>query len=142
MEPQRVVADPRVKADNNQLALRYGPLIYNVELADQHSLDQSLSSAPLKAEWRPELLGGVVAITGSWQDGTPMLAVPNFVRMNRAEPHRVEAAGDASVNYAPGASNAAAAANPPGSTNPPASAGKRWSGTRTIESKVWMQSIV
>lgn len=143
MEPQRVVADTRVKADNNQLALRYGPLIYNVELADQHSLDTSLSSAPLKAEWRPELLGGVVAITGSWQDGTPMLAVPNFVRMNRAEPHRVEAAGDAAVNYAPGASNAAAAANPPGSTNPPASAGKRWSGrTRTIESKVWMQSIV
>ncbi|MGC2297885.1 MAG: beta-L-arabinofuranosidase domain-containing protein, partial [Acidobacteriaceae bacterium] len=143
MEPQRIAADPRIKADINQLALRYGPLIYNVEVADQHNLDQPLSSTPLKAEWRPDLLGGVVALTGTWQDGAPMLAIPNFARMNRAEPPRIEAAGDAAVNYAPGASNAAATAHPPGSTNPPASAsGHRPKRERKIESKVWMPSIV
>jgi hypothetical protein len=141
MEPQRVAADPRIKADINQLALRYGPLIYNVEVADQHRLDQPLSSAPLKAEWRPDLLGGVVVITGTWQDGTPMLAIPNFARMNRVEPPHVETAGDAGVNYAPGASNAATAAKPLGSTNPPASAGHRSWRERKIESKVWMNSI-
>ena len=141
MEPQRVKADPRIKADNNEIALRYGPLIYNVENADQHSLDQPLSNAPLKAEWRPDLLGGVIAITGTWQDGTPMLAVPNYARMNRVERHNIQAAGDASVNYAPGASNAPAA-NPPGSNIPPASAGnQRPRRERKIESKVWMNSL-
>jgi uncharacterized protein len=143
MEPQQVVADPRVRADNNLLALRYGPLIYNVELADQLVLDQPLSNAPLKAEWRPDLFGGVVVITGVWQDGTPMLAVPNFARMNRIAQPGLRAAGDASVNYVPGTSNAAAGANPPGSTNPPASAGQRWPRReRRIESKVWMTSLV
>jgi hypothetical protein len=143
MEPQRIAADPRIKADNNQLALRYGPLIYNVEVADQHNLDQPLSNTPLKAEWRPDLLGGVVALAGTWQDGTPMLAIPNFARMNRVEPPQVEAAGDAAVNYAPGASNAAATAHPPGSTNPPASASGHWPRReRKIESKVWMPSLV
>jgi hypothetical protein len=142
MEPQRIKADPRIKADNNQIALRYGPLIYNVEDADQHTLDQPLSNAPLKAEWRPDLLGGVVAITGTWQDGTPMLAVPNYARMNRVERHNIQAAGDASVNYAPGATNAPATANPPGSNIPPASAGnQRPRRERKIESKVWMNSL-
>ncbi len=141
MEPQRVVADPRIKADTNLIALRYGPLVYNVEVADQNSLDQPLSNTPLKAEWRPDFLGGVVVITGTWKDGTPMLAVPNFARMNRVERPHLEAAGDAAVNYAPGASNAAATANPPGSSNPPASAG-HWPGReRKIESKVWMTSL-
>lgn len=143
MEPQRIAADPRIQADNNQLALRYGPLVYNVELADGQSLDQPLSNAPLQAEWRPDLLGGVVVITGTWQDGKPMMAIPNYARMNRAAPPRTEVAGDSSVNYAPGTSNAAAGANPPGSTNPPASSGRRWPRhERTIESKVWMRSIV
>ena len=36
-----------------------------------------------KAEWRPDLLGGVMVITGKWQDGSPMLAIPNYARMNR-----------------------------------------------------------
>ena len=135
MEPQRVKADPRIMADTDRIALRYGPLIYNVETADQHDLGQPLSDAPLKAEWRPDLLGGVVAITGTWQDGTPMLAVPNYVRMNRAEQPKVEVAGESSVNYAPGASNAA----PLGTTIPKASAdGHRPRPARKVQSAVWM----
>jgi DUF1680 family protein len=83
MEPQRVTADSRIKADSSMIALKYGPLVYNVETADNGKIDRKLGDEPLKAEWRPDLLGGVMVITGKWQDGSPMLAVPNFARTNR-----------------------------------------------------------
>jgi len=83
MEPQRVVADSRIKADLGQVALKYGPLIYNVETADNGNIDRKLADAPLRVEWRPDLLGGVMVISGKWQDGAPMLAIPNFARANR-----------------------------------------------------------
>ncbi|MGA8672333.1 MAG: beta-L-arabinofuranosidase domain-containing protein [Terracidiphilus sp.] len=83
MEPQRVLADDRIKADADLVALQYGPLVYNVETADNKNIDRWPGDAPLKAEWRPDLLGGVMVITGQWQDGSPMIAIPNFARMNR-----------------------------------------------------------
>jgi len=83
MEPQRVVADSRIIADASLISLKYGPLVYNVEDADNKHVDGKISDAPLKAEWRPDLLGGVMVITGKWQDGSPMVAIPNFARMNR-----------------------------------------------------------
>ncbi len=92
LEPQRVKADDHIKADQGRVALRYGPLIYNVERADQANLDQPLDPAPLKAEWRPGLLGGVVVLTGKWADGKPMLAIPNYARMNRVGQKPPEAA--------------------------------------------------
>jgi hypothetical protein len=65
------------------VALRYGPLIYNLESVDQ-SLDSVLSpTAPLSTEWKPDLLGGVVVIKGEFADGKPMLAIPNYARLNR-----------------------------------------------------------
>ena len=86
MEPQRVAADHRIAADRGALALKYGPLVYNVELADNRAINQPLSDAPLKAEWKPEILGGVLAITGQWRDGSPLMAIPNYARMNRVGP--------------------------------------------------------
>ena len=86
MEPQRVVADDRIKADVGLVALQYGPLIYNVETADNQQVDKKLGNAPLKTEWKPDLLGGVMVITGKWADGSPMLAIPNYARMNRVGP--------------------------------------------------------
>jgi hypothetical protein len=86
MEPQRVVADRRIGADVDRVALKYGPLIYNVETVDNENIERKLGAAPLRAEWRPDLLGGVVVILGKWEDGTPMLAIPNFARMNRVGP--------------------------------------------------------
>ena len=83
MAPQRVLADDRIKADAGLVALQYGPLVYNVENADNRNIERKLGDAPLKAEWRPDLLGGVMVITGEWQDGSPMIAIPNFARMNR-----------------------------------------------------------
>ena len=86
MEPQRVVADYRIQADVDLVALRYGALIYNVERADNESIERKLSDTPLRAEWRPDLLGGVMVIAGKWRDGSPMLAIPNYARMNRVGP--------------------------------------------------------
>jgi uncharacterized protein len=86
MEPQRVTADSRIEADQGLAAIKYGPLIYSVETADNGDIGRKLSDAPLRAQWRPDLLGGVMAISGEWQDGASMLAIPNFARANRVGP--------------------------------------------------------
>jgi DUF1680 family protein len=86
MEPQRVYADPRVGAARGMVALRYGPLVYNLESSDQ-DLDLALpSTSPLGAEWVPDLLGGTTTLTGTWSDGSPLLAIPHYARMNRPGP--------------------------------------------------------
>jgi DUF1680 family protein len=83
MEPQRVTPDPRIAADRNLVALTYGPLVYNVERADNHNIERKPGDVPLRTEWRPDLLGGVMVITGKWADGSDLVAVPNYARMNR-----------------------------------------------------------
>jgi len=83
MEPQRIVADERIKADSDQVAFKYGPLIYNVETVDNRNIKRKPADESLHAEWRPDLLGGMMVIKGKWQDGSPLLAIPNFARMNR-----------------------------------------------------------
>jgi DUF1680 family protein len=88
MEPQRVSADARIEADSSCVALKYGPLVYNVETADNQKIDRKVGPAPLLAQWRPDLLGGVMVLTGKWQDGSELLAIPNYARMNRdGAPH-------------------------------------------------------
>lgn len=155
LEPQRVTADDRIKADLGTVALKYGPLVYNVETADGQTIDQGLSDASLKTEWRPDLFGGVMVITGRWKDGSPMLAIPNYARMNRVGPPH-EYLGDQDINYAPGATTSvgtklpskaptvAAPASPviitrtagAGNTTP---AGNRRYGPKTsVDSKVWI----
>ena len=80
---QRVYANEKVAADRGRMALRYGPLVYNIEKVDQN-IDAALDAAsPLTTEWRNDLLGGVTVIHGRFTDGSPMLAIPNFARFNR-----------------------------------------------------------
>ena len=120
MESQRLKADGRIKADVGLVALRYGPLVYNVERADQPDISKPLGADPLITEWRDDLLGGVMTINGKWQDGTPMVAIPNYARMNRVEKRPVDHSGvDPSFNY-----------------DPDATAG---SVPRHIHSQVWMK---
>jgi len=133
LEPQRIKADSPVTADKGRLALRYGPLIYNVERADQPNIDQPLSASPLKAAWRPDLLGGVVALEGQWADGSPMRAVPNYARMNRLGEGPAEGGGDPNVNYAPGATTGGAPqANNGGNRR------RRFAG---VQSQVWIKDV-
>lgn len=83
MEIQKITADSRIEGNKDRIALRYGPLIYNVETADQQDIDKSIGTAPLKLEWRPDFLNGVMTIKGTWSDGTPLVAIPNYARLNR-----------------------------------------------------------
>src|SRR3984885_4662819 len=59
IEPRRVTADDRINADVDLVALQYGPLVYNVETADNRNIDRKLGDASLKAEWKPDRPGGV-----------------------------------------------------------------------------------
>jgi hypothetical protein len=84
MTVQRVRAIDRIEADRGKVALRYGPLVYNIEKADVGDIAKSIApDSPLRTEWRGDLLGGVVVIKGTFVDGSPLLAIPNYARMNR-----------------------------------------------------------
>ena len=85
MAVQKVVSDERVEANRGKVALRYGPLIYNFEEVDNAAAinEGRLGSAPLKAEWDPKFFNGMMVIKGQWEDGKPLLAIPNYARMNR-----------------------------------------------------------
>ena len=80
---QRVKADERIVADRGRVALRYGPLIFNIESVDQ-SLEKLLpGNADLAARFDEKLLGGVLTISGKFADGAPLLAIPNYARNHR-----------------------------------------------------------
>ena len=155
MEPQRVVADDRIKADLGEVAFKYGPLIYNVETADHQDIAQQVSDAPLKAEWKPDLLGGVIVITGTWKDGSPMMAIPNYARMNRVGPPP-DYPRETEVNYAPGATTSNGGKTPSkapgiaapalpvivsqrrGAGNTGPADNRRYGAETSIDSKVWI----
>jgi DUF1680 family protein len=83
MKVQRVKASERVKADEGRVALRYGPLVFNIESVDQDVEQVLAGDSPLKVAWRGDLLGGVMVIEGRFADGSALLAVPNYARCNR-----------------------------------------------------------
>ncbi len=83
MVVQRIKASDKIEATRGQVALRYGPLIYSAEAVDQDITKVLSPEAPLTAEWRPDLLEGVMVITGKWSDGSDFMAIPNYARHNR-----------------------------------------------------------
>jgi DUF1680 family protein len=83
MEIQRIKASDKIAATKGRVALRYSPLIYSAERADQ-DLDNVLSpESSLTAEWRGNFLGGVMVIKGTWADGSKLTAIPYYARHNR-----------------------------------------------------------
>jgi uncharacterized protein len=67
MEVQQLQANPQVVQDRGKVALRRGPLIYCLEQTDQaQDLDEIVltRSAKLESRFEPQLLNGVVVITG------------------------------------------------------------------------------
>jgi hypothetical protein len=97
----RVRGSDRIAATKGRVALQYGPLIYNVEKVDQDITQALAPAAPLTTEWKPELLGGVMVIKGTFADGSPLLAIPNYARYNR-NPPVVQSAPPATTPPAPG----------------------------------------
>jgi DUF1680 family protein len=83
LKVQRVKSSDKIAANAGRVALRYGPLIYTAESVDQ-KLDHPLTSnAPLTVAWKPDLLHGVLAIEGAYANGSPLLAIPYYARLNR-----------------------------------------------------------
>jgi uncharacterized protein len=89
MKPQRVTCIDEVEANRGRVAMRYGPLVYNIEAVDGNNMDGVLDAeSELTTEWRPDLLGGVIVIKGKFADGSPLLAIPNYARNNRTPARR------------------------------------------------------
>jgi DUF1680 family protein len=83
MKVQRIKASDKIAATMGKVALRYGPLIYSAEAVDQ-SLDKVLApDSAFTAEWKSNLLAGVMIVKGTWADGSALTAVPNYARDNR-----------------------------------------------------------
>lgn len=83
MKVQRVKAIDKIAANKGRVALRYGPLVYNIESQDQNVEGILSPTAELMHEFRPDFLNGVMVIKGTFADGSPLLAIPNYVRNNR-----------------------------------------------------------
>jgi hypothetical protein len=101
MEVQQITADERIEADRGRIALRYGPMIYNVEKADQPDIEKAVGDAPFTAEWRNDMFGGIMTIKGKWIDGTDLLAIPNYLRLNRALGAGAVREGDQQRDWSP-----------------------------------------
>jgi hypothetical protein len=94
----------------DKVALRFGPLVYNIENVEQDIASKLPPTAPLRTEWRPDFLGGVTVITSTFADGAPMTAIPNFSRTNRQPPAPDPSNTPASANAPVGAASAGQAA--------------------------------
>jgi uncharacterized protein len=93
MPVQRVYGSDRIISGGDRpsptkekVALRVGPLVYNIEQVDQDIAGVLEPSATLATEWRPDLLGGVNVVTGAFAGGARVTAVPNLARYNRNPP--------------------------------------------------------
>ena len=70
MPIERIEADPRVRMNCGKVALQRGPVVYCLEQVDNGRELADLAirrTAPLTAEHRPRLLGGVTVIRGQAQ---------------------------------------------------------------------------
>jgi len=83
MKVQRLKASDKIAATLGKAALRYGPLVYNIEQADQDIAKTLDPKSALTTEWKGDLLGGVMVIKGKFADGSAMMAIPNYARTNR-----------------------------------------------------------
>lgn len=104
LRAHRVRGIEKIQATQGRVALKYGPLVYNIEQVDQDITQPMAPDSELSAEWDAGLLGGVVVIKGAFAGGAPLLAIPNYARNNR---------GPAPVEQPPAAPGARPAPRPP-----------------------------
>lgn len=82
LDVRKIIATSKIHADHGRVAYARGPLIYNFESVDQN-INQPIGSPSMSAKWSPKLLDGVVSLHGKSADGSPLVAVPNYARLNR-----------------------------------------------------------
>lgn len=85
MKIQVITADEKIESDRDKVALRYGPLVYVVETADQTNIDKIIDTDHFFPQWRKDLLNGIITINGKWVDGAPLIAIPYYARFNRID---------------------------------------------------------
>lgn len=143
MAVQRVHSDPKVEANRGQIALRYGPLIYNAERADQADLSQALGPTQLTAAWRGDLLHGIMVLQGVWANGVSFLAIPHYARMNRVGQSRApDGTAGPAVDYSGGATvgtSGSGANTQPATAGTPTARPNRPRGATGPESIVWIR---
>jgi DUF1680 family protein len=83
LQVQRVKASDRIAATRGRVALRCGPLIYNLESVDQDVECVLRPDVELTTQWNGDLLGGVLVIKGVSAGGALLTAIPNYARLNR-----------------------------------------------------------
>ena len=90
MAVRRVVANDNVEDLNHKVALERGPIVYAIESADnpQGVLDRYLAdTATLSTQERPDLLEGIVCITGLTEDAqgnsSDFVAIPYYAWAHR-----------------------------------------------------------
>lgn len=91
MPVEMVAADARVKENVGKRAIRRGPLVYCLEEVDNPASFRQSALWPkttFEATFRPDLLGGVVAIEATAPDGAnasrPFTLIPYYAWDNRA----------------------------------------------------------
>jgi DUF1680 family protein len=99
MKIQRIKAIDAVASTRGKVALRYGPLLYNVERLDQDITKVLKPDAPLTTEWRGDFLDGVMVINGAWSDGSKLLAIPYYARENRSLENSRKRTGIRSISW-------------------------------------------
>ncbi|MFK7909776.1 MAG: glycoside hydrolase family 127 protein [Akkermansiaceae bacterium] len=91
MAQRRVLSNEKIVANKGKVALMRGPVVYCLEGVDHPGIDLSKITLPrdsvLKAEHRPDLLGGVTVLTGNALDAdgnaVELTAVPYHAWANR-----------------------------------------------------------
>ena len=79
-------AHPKVKGHKDKVAVTRGPLVYCLESTDNPGVDlftARLDPASLGPLMDPNLLGGIVKLTGRTLEGAPLTFIPYFLWGNR-----------------------------------------------------------
>jgi hypothetical protein len=86
MFPRRIIAHPKVTANNGRVAIKRGPLVYCFEQVDNEVpvLKIKLACDPeFKEEFRQDLLGGIIVLKCKNADGRELTAIPYYARDHR-----------------------------------------------------------
>ncbi len=84
MPAQRMISHPYVQATRERTALQRGPLIYCLEGVDNPAFEPTLpAAAQIQADYRPDLLDGVVILRTQDAAGSDLLAIPYYAWDNR-----------------------------------------------------------
>lgn len=80
---QTITATDKIASTRGRVAAARGPLIYNLESVDGDVTKPVGPTPSLAAQWSPDLLGGVMSLHGTYADGSPLVVIPNYARLNR-----------------------------------------------------------